>query len=72
LGRGHELLRRETELVPAEWYLRVDVVVRAGHPVLRADLSGLSKDDNKIEVTVAVLTIQGERKHETNEKRRTP
>ncbi len=69
LSRGHELLRRETGLVSAEWSPRVDVVARDGQVVVRADLPGMSKDDIKVEVSDGVLTIQGERKHEAKEER---
>ena len=69
LSRGHELIRRETGLVSAEWSPRVDVVARDGQLVVRADLPGLSKDDIKVEVSDDMLTIQGERKHEAKEER---
>jgi HSP20 family protein len=64
LSRGHELFRRETGLVPAEWSPRVNVLQREGQFVVRADLPGLCKDDIKVEVNHDMLTIQGERKHD--------
>jgi HSP20 family protein len=69
VSRGHELLRREAGLVPAEWSPRVDVLEREGEFVVRADLPGLTKDDIKVEVGSDLLTIQGERKNEKKEQR---
>lgn len=69
LTRAHELLRRETGLIPAEWSPRVDVSERDGQFVVRADLPGLSKDDVKVELTDELLTIRGERKNEKKEQR---
>ena len=69
LGRGRELLRRETGFVPAEWSPWIDIVEREGQLLIRADLPGLTKDDIKVEVTDDMLTIEGERKHETKEER---
>lgn len=67
--RGHELLRREAGLVSAEWSPQVDVLEREGQFVVRADLPGLSRDDVQVELTDELLTIKGERKHETKEHR---
>jgi len=69
LSRGHELFRRETGLVPAEWSPRVNVLQREGQFVVRADLPGLTKDDIKVEVMDDMLTIQGERKHEEKQEK---
>jgi HSP20 family protein len=69
LTRGHELLRREAGLIPAEWSPRIDVHCRDGKLMLRADLPGLRKDDIKVEITPDALTIQGERRHEKKEER---
>ena len=69
LSRGHESLRREAGLVPAEWSPQVNVLLRDGQFVVRADLPGLCKDDVKVEVTDDMLTIQGERKHEEKQER---
>ena len=68
LGRGRELLRREAGLIPAEWSPRVDVLRREGQLVVRADIPGLARDDLKVEVTDELLTIQGERTREKEEK----
>lgn len=64
LTRGHELLRRETGLVPADWSPRVDIVRQDGKFIVHADLPGLAKDEIKVDVTDDSLTIQGERKQE--------
>jgi HSP20 family protein len=69
LTRGHELLRRETRVVPAEWSPKVDVLERDGQYLVRADLPGLTKDDIKVDVNDDIITIQGERKQEKNEER---
>ncbi|MHB1562089.1 MAG: Hsp20/alpha crystallin family protein [Isosphaeraceae bacterium] len=69
LSRGHELLRRESGLVPAEWSPRIDVQRRDGQFVVRADLPGMNKDDIKVEVTDDQVTIHGERKQEHKEER---
>jgi HSP20 family protein len=69
LTRGHELLRRETGLIPAQWSPRVEVVEREGKLIVRADLPGMSKDDVKVEATDDMLTIQGERRQTRKEER---
>jgi HSP20 family protein len=69
LTRGHELFRRETGLVPAEWSPRIDVFEREGQFVVHADLPGMTKEDVKVDITDDVMTIQGERKHHKKEER---
>jgi HSP20 family protein len=69
LTRGHELVRREAGLIPAEWSPRVDVFERDGHFLVRADLPGLTKDDIHVEVAGDMITIRGERKQEKSERR---
>jgi HSP20 family protein len=68
-GRGRELLRREVGLIPAEWSPRIEILEHDGRYVVRAELPGMTKDDIKVEVTDEVLTIQGQRKQEKEEKR---
>lgn len=65
ITRGHELLRRETGMIPAQWSPRIDVRHQDGKLLVRADLPGLSRDDVKVEIADGALTIQGERKSET-------
>jgi HSP20 family protein len=69
LTRGHELLRRETGLVEAEWSPQIDVKEQDGRLLVRADLPGMSRDNINVEVTDDTLTIRGERKAETKEER---
>src|SRR5213594_372948 len=47
---------------------QVDIFERDGKLVLRADLPGMTKDDVKVEVTEDAVVIEGERKHEHEEK----
>jgi HSP20 family protein len=51
------------------WAPAMDLVESDNHPVLRADLPGVSEDDVRIEVKDNVLTISGERREEHEEKR---
>jgi HSP20 family protein len=51
------------------WMPALDVVENEQDYVLRADLPGLSEGDVKIEVKDNVLTISGERKSETEERK---
>ncbi|MHC5544393.1 Hsp20/alpha crystallin family protein, partial [Singulisphaera rosea] len=67
--RGHELLRREAGLVDAEWSPRLEVKEQDGRLLVRADLPGLGKDDIKVELSEATLTVQGERKEEKKDER---
>lgn len=50
------------------WTPAVDVVESEDSYVLEAELSGLTKDDVKISVENSILTIQGEKKNEKEEK----
>ena len=52
-----------------DWLPQLEVYVRDGKLFVRAELPGLTKDDVKIEVAEGQLTIQGERKHEQEEKK---
>jgi HSP20 family protein len=67
--RGHELLRRGTGLVSAEWSPRIDILERDGRIVVRADLPGMSKDDIHVDIADQVLTLKGERRCEKKEER---
>lgn len=57
------------ELEDVTWVPPLEVLFNDGQFMVRADLPGLTKDDVKIEVTDEFLTISGERKEETEEKR---
>ncbi len=51
------------------WSPDIDVRERDNNLIVSADLPGLSKDDVKVEITSEGLSIQGERKHEHEERR---
>lgn len=51
------------------WLPDVEMLQRNNELVIRADLPGLSKDDVKVNVTEAAVTIQGERKREHEEEK---
>lgn len=70
VSRGHEMLRRESGMVEADWSPRVDVLEHDGKIVVRADLPGLSKDDIKVEVSDDMITVEGERKQEAKDERK--
>jgi HSP20 family protein len=53
----------------AAWSPALEVFERGGNLVVRAELPGLTKDDVKVEVTDDRLILQGERKHEQEERR---
>ncbi len=69
VGRGRELLRRETGLIPAEWSPCIDISENNGHLLVRVDLPGLSKDDIQVSHTDDTLVIRGERKQEQRDTR---
>jgi HSP20 family protein len=58
---------REHDELP--WLPDMEVFERPDGLALRVDLPGLTKEDVTIEVVEGVLTIAGERKHETKEER---
>jgi len=51
------------------WMPNVEVFQRGNELVVRADLPGLRKEDVKVDVTDAAITIQGERRWEEKEER---
>jgi HSP20 family protein len=51
------------------WIPAMDLVETEDHLVLRGDLPGMSEDDVNIEIKDGVLTVSGERKAESEEKR---
>ena len=56
--------------INAAWAPPVEVTERGGQLVIRAELPGLAKKDVRVEVREDALTIQGERRHEREEKRK--
>lgn len=51
------------------WAPDVEVLERPNQLVIRADLPGLTKEDVKVGILDNVLTLEGERKQETEEKK---
>jgi HSP20 family protein len=54
---------------PAAWSPKIDVFARDNHLVTRVDLPGMKKEDVTVEMTEGFLTLSGERKRETEEKK---
>ena len=54
---------------PAAWLPAIDVKLEKGKMLVHAELPGLKKDNVKVAITGDLLTIEGERKAETEEKR---
>ena len=54
---------------PAEWAPDIEVFERNNRLVTKVDLPGLKKEDVSVQVTDGHLTISGERKSETEEKK---
>ena len=52
----------------AEYPVALDVVEEKEQYVLKADLPGINKEDIKVSVENGILTIEGERKAETEQK----
>ena len=50
------------------WPVAFDVIEEKEQYVLKADLPGINKEDIKVSVENGVLTIEGERKSETEQK----
>jgi HSP20 family protein len=69
LGRGWltPALDR-TGLPQGSWTPQVEMFERDNELVVRADLPGMTKDDVKVEFDDEGITIEGERKHEREEK----
>jgi HSP20 family protein len=63
------VLRAALAQEPTTWYPKIDVFEKDQRMVTRIDLPGMKKEDVKVEVTDSQLTISGERKSDTEEKR---
>lgn len=59
---------QEDDLSFTEWAPAVDIQETDGEYVIKADLPEVKKDDVKVEFEEGVLTVQGERKQEKEEK----
>ena len=66
---GLDRAAEEDEESPGDWSPAVDVYEDGEALRLHADLPGLKKEDIKIQVREGVLTLRGERKFETEEKK---
>lgn len=69
MGRG--LTRRiggEEALTSVDWTPNVDIIESEMEYLIKAELPEVKKDDVKVSVEKEVLTIQGERKQEKEEK----
>jgi HSP20 family protein len=51
------------------WAPNIEVALRKGQLVIRAELPGLTRDDVKVEVLESMLILEGERKQEKEETR---
>jgi HSP20 family protein len=51
------------------WAPQIEVFQKDNELVVRADLPGMRRDDVTVEVTEDAVTIQGERRHESEEER---
>ena len=76
-GRGGSSLRSSgfgggltprSEFGGSIWSPQVEMFERGNQLVIRADLPGLKRDDIKLEVADNCLTVEGERRHEQEEK----
>jgi HSP20 family protein len=68
-GRGRLAPRGFGGVGRSFWSPQVEVFESKGQIVVRADLPGLNKDDIKVDVTDNVLTLQGERRQESEGER---
>jgi HSP20 family protein len=65
---GDEFERAFTDF-KADWKPTIEVQQKGGNFVVTAELPGVKKEDIKVNVTNGVLTVEGERKHEKEEKK---
>jgi HSP20 family protein len=61
--------RLSSNLALADWGPRVDICESDGTYLFKADLPGLSRQDVAVSLSGDMLTIQGERKRESEEKK---
>jgi HSP20 family protein len=70
---GRPPVRRDNSkeaLTVADWIPAVDISESEGEYLIKAELPGVKKEDIKVTLQEGVLTIQGERKQEKEEKGR--
>ncbi len=58
----------QEEMAVSDWYPDVDIVENKDEIVVKAELPGMKKDDIHISYKDGVLTLEGERKKEKEEK----
>jgi HSP20 family protein len=61
--------RRKGAAAMMAWVPQVEVFERDNQLVVRADLPGIPKEDVRVEITDGMLTIEGERRSEHEERR---
>ena len=66
---GREFFPFTREFEHVGWVPEIEVLRKNGDFIVRADLPGMKKENVKVEITEDVLTLFGERKEETEEKR---
>ena len=65
---GHQLSRDDaTRVVGSDWMPAVDIKEEADRFVLHADIPGVRPEDIEVSMDNGVLTIRGERRHESQE-----
>ena len=65
---GHPVARDDaTRVVGSDWTPLVDIKEEADHFVLYADIPGVQPEDIEVSMENGVLTIRGERRHESEE-----
>ena len=69
IERMHETSGREEPAITADWSPAVDIREESDGYVLHADLPGVEPKDIEVHMENGVLTIRGERRHETQEER---
>lgn len=67
-GRPASLTGTPRAIESFTWTPKVEVLRKNDQFIVRADLPGLTKEDVTLEITEEALTIEGERKHEKEEK----
>ncbi|MBM4161268.1 MAG: Hsp20/alpha crystallin family protein [Ignavibacteria bacterium] len=61
-------MQSDTTLGPSYWTPAVDIVEEDDQFVVKMELPGVNKEDVKITLETNILTVQGEKKHEKEEK----
>ena len=63
-GFFHESTQDDGDLFPSAWMPAADLVERANEFVVKMELPGVAREDVKITVQDAVITVRGEKKQE--------